>query len=136
MTKLTRLDEAFINVPLMASSNFYKTENGVSAKAWNPFENEDLNPSNWSSSDLNIVLFSTGSCKLNFSVNAQNMIYNWSIRILDESSNELLSFDFAPFSIEGSSNRVARQFKMERRFRELNDEMVEKAAYIQLVNLS
>jgi hypothetical protein len=134
-TKPTRLDAFFKNVDLALFNNYFKTDNGVSAKSCHP--SDDVNEGhNFSLQDqISLVIYSTGLCKLNFKVNKNQSVYKWNVRILDASKKNLLSFEFAPLIVESSNGSTSRQFKLERRFSQVNESLIEKASYVQLVNL-
>lgn len=134
-TKPTRLDAFFKNVDLALFNNYFKTDNGVSAKSCYPSD-DATEEHNFSLQDqISLVIYSTGLCKLNFKVNKKQSVYKWNVRILDASKKNLLSFEYAPLIVESSNESSSRQFKLERRFSQINESLIEKASYVQLVNL-
>lgn len=134
-TKPTRLDTFFKNVDLALFNNYFKTDNGVSAKSCNPSDDAKKEHTFSLQDQISLVIYSTGLCKLNFKVHQKQSVYKWNVRILDASKRNLLSFEFAPLVVESSNESASRQFKLERRFSQINESLVEKASYVQLLNL-
>lgn len=132
MTKSSRTNLAYKDLAFISTSNLFTNENGVSARSWSPMSEENENSTN---NDVSVTLFSTGLCKLNYSVSANNTSYTWGIRILDENKEELLTFEFAPMIIESLNREKRRPFKLERRFIEIDSSFIENAAYIQVQNM-
>lgn len=132
----TRVEEAFINSPYLSNSNYYKTENGVSAKSWYPFDDENMKTNAWSSKEMEVMFYSTGLCKINFSIKSINSIFKWGIRLLDKSKKQLFSIEFAPLVVDSENNDKLRSFKLERRFAEIDDSLLKKCIYIQVCNLN
>ena len=134
-TKPTRLDAFFKNVDLALFNNYFRMDNGISAKSCDPSESTN-ELTNFSLRDqITFVIYSTGLCKLNFKVNRSQAVYKWNVRILDASKRNLLSFEFAPLIVESNREETSRQFKLERRFSQIDESLIEKASYVQLLNL-
>ena len=133
--KLVSNKEAYEIAPLIAFSNHFTTENGISAKSWYPKDEQNIETSQWVENDINIVFYSTGLCKLSFSLNEESSNYSWGVRFLDQTKNEMKTIRFAPLYIDANSKRKSRQIKLERRIEEINESFIKEANYIQLVNL-
>lgn len=134
MTRTSRTNQAYKNALLVANSNVFSTENGVSARSWSSIDmNEEV--ANWSMNDVSVTLFSTGLCRLNYSVNSNNRRYNWGVRFLNANKEELLTFEFAPMIIEQLNKAKSRPFRLERRFNEIDETFIDEVAYIQIQNI-
>jgi hypothetical protein len=133
-TKSTRLDAFFKNVDLALFNNYLKSENGVTAKSSYPSDYSSNPPTYKLSDELSLVIYSTGLCKLNFNIQKDRSLYKWHVRILDASKKELLSFEYAPLVVESKHQNTTRNFKLERRFHQIDEKLIEKATYIQLRN--
>jgi hypothetical protein len=135
MTKSNRTNEAYKSATLIDVSSLFETENGVTARTWNPKDQNNLAGGSWSNNDVSVTLFSTGLCRLNYSVNSNNRRYNWGVRFLDANKEEMLTFEFAPMIIEQLNNRASRPFRLERRFSEIDESFINDVVYIQIQNL-
>lgn len=135
MTRTSRTNQAYKNALLVANSNLFRTENGVSARTWTSIDMDDIEAGYWSSNDVSVTLFSTGLCRLNYSVNSNNRNYNWGVRFLNANKEEMLTFDFAPMVIEQLNRAKSRPFRLERRFNEIDESFIEDVAYIQILNI-
>ena len=134
MTRTSRTNQAYKNALLVANSNVFSTENGVSARSWSSIDvNEEA--ASWSTNDVSVTLFSTGLCRLNYSVNSNNRRYNWGVRFLNANKEELLTFEFAPMIIEQLNKAKSRPFRLERRFNEIDETFIDEVAYIQIQNI-
>ena len=135
MTKTSRTNLAYKNALLVANSKVFKTENGVSARTWNSMDMDNMESGSWSSNDVSVTLFSTGLCRLNYSVNSNNRRYNWGVRFLNANKEEMLTFEFAPMVIEQLNRAKSRPFRLERRFNEIDEAFINEVAYIQIQNI-
>lgn len=134
MTRTSRKNQAYKNALLVANSNVFRTENGISARTWSSLDME-TEVANWSTNDVSVTLFSTGLCRLNYSVNSNNRRYNWGVRFLNANKEELLTFEFAPMIIEQLNRAKSRPFRLERRFSEIDETFIDEVAYIQIQNI-
>ena len=135
MTQTNKTNKVYKNATLIDSSDFFQTENGVAARTWHPADQDNMSNANWSNNDVSVTLFSTGLCRLNYSVNSNNRRYNWGVRFLNANKEEMLSFEFAPMIIEQLNRQTSRPFRLERRFFEINEEFIKDVVYIQIQNL-
>jgi hypothetical protein len=135
MTKTNRTNEAYKSATLIDISNLFEAENGVKARTWNPKDQNNLAGGSWSNNDVSVTLYSTGLCRLNYSVNSNNRRYNWGVRFLDANKEEMLTFEFAPMIIEQLNDRTSRPFRLERRFPVIDESFINDVAYIQIQNL-
>lgn len=132
--ELTRVDALFDSVPLIHSSKHLTTENGVSAKSWYPLDNSEMSKNKWQCNEMNVTLYSTGLCKMTFSSISEFKVYNWLLRVVDEFNNQLLTISFSPMIIERVKPKDYRIFKVERRFSEVDEALINKAHSIQVIN--
>jgi hypothetical protein len=135
MTQTNRTNQAYKNATLIDMSSFFQTENGVSARSWYPADQDNMSNGNWSNNDVSVTLYSTGLCRLNYSVNSNNRRYNWGVRFLNANREEMLTFEFAPMVIEQLNRTTARPFRLERRFFEIDEAFIRDVVYIQIQNL-
>lgn len=132
--ELSSVDVLFDSIPKTQASKHITTENGVSAKSWYPLDNKEIDESVWSCNEMNVVVYSTGLCKMTFSVKPVSMVYTWVLRILDSNDKPLICFDLAPISIESKNRLDYRMFKVERRYHKINEDLINKAYSIQIIN--
>jgi hypothetical protein len=135
MPQTNRTKHVYENATFIDTSKFFETENGVSARTWNPADQDNMSNANWSNNDVSVTLFSTGLCRLNYSVNSNNRRYNWGVRFLNANKEEMLTFEFAPMIIEQLNQKTARPFRLERRFQEIDQDFIKDVVYIQIKNL-
>lgn len=128
--------EGFESAPIVAFSNFYTTENGISAKSWYPQDEQNISSDQWLQNDINIVFYSTGLCKLSFSLSEEDSYYSWGIKFLDQNEKMLKTINFAPLFIDFSKKKKKRQVKLEHRLPEKDQFMIDEVKYVQLVNFS
>ena len=132
--KTIKSKEVFEISPSIMYSDYYTTVKGISAKSWYPQDEKNTESSQWLLNDINIILYSTGLCKLNFLSSNENTSYSWGVRFLDIDKNELKSINFAPLFIDSSKGKKARSIKLEHRVKEISESLIEDTVFIQLVN--
>jgi histidinol phosphatase-like enzyme len=132
--KQISIKEAFEQAPIVSFSEFFRTENGISTKSW--FSNGEVTYelNTWKDAEISIVFYSTGLCKINFSLNDANDYYAWCIRFLDKEKNELTAINFAPIISESNRKRKARPIKLEHRLKDFQEYFFEQIEYLQLIN--
>ena len=133
-SKSTRLDAFFKNVDLALFNNYLRSENGVTAKSCYPSDYKSTPPTYKLSDELCLIIYSTGLCKLNFNIQKNCSLYKWHVRILDAAKKDLLSFEYAPLIVESDHENTTKQFKLERLYNQIKQDLIEKATDIQLVN--
>lgn len=126
-------DREYIEIPF---TEYYHQANAQSYKRWSLKNTiQSWSDDAWKTQDLVFDIFSTGKTYLCGKIIANNDLVslNWRVKLLDKNKNEIHTIKFAPIVFNNSKSGKGRRIKFEKRFRDLDLELISKIAFIRLL---
>ena len=130
---LTENNREYIEIPY---TEYYHHVNAQSYKKWSlKNTTQSWSDGAWQTQDLEFDIFSTGKTCLCGKIVANNNLVslNWRVKLLDKDKNEIHIIKFAPIVFNNPKSGRGRRVKFEKRFRDLDLDLLSKVAYIRIM---
>lgn len=130
---LTENNREYIEIPF---TEYYHHVNAQSYKRWSlKNTTQSWSDGAWQTQDLEFDIFSTGKTCLCGKIVANNNLVslNWRVKLLDKDKNEIHIIKFAPIVFNNPKSGRGRRVKFEKRFRDLDLDLLSKVAYIRIM---
>ncbi|RLD25755.1 MAG: hypothetical protein DRI54_04220 [Bacteroidetes bacterium] len=123
----------YIEVPF---TEYFHHVNAQSYKRWSlKNTTQDWYDGKWQTKDLVFDIFSTGkTCLCGKIIANDNLVsMNWRVELLDKDKNKIHTIKFAPIVFNNPKPGRGRRVKFEKRFRDLDLDLLPKVAYIRIL---